>query len=270
MFEALASPFMLRVGAEVDQWQRLKVYRQRYSIEDRLDAIASLEKSMGRRRMKSAALARRLEELQKQIAQIRSELSAVDSEIEESRRAGALLIEEILDKVQIEMGEAWSPAPVTGFRVWRIEGNQVLGNQLPWTSPTLESMCLREIPGEDLPHPVERCGPPACGIYAVKDLDMFPPDVAGGEIRRSVVGLVAMSGKVIEHEEGYRARTATAVAVSANDGEHRLLTTDRASIEDLFNNPGQTLAKAPTIGDPDVTETREFLESAQAKEDTWT
>lgn len=260
---------MFRVGEEVDQWQRLEIYRQRYSIEDRLDVIASLEKSLYRRTRRSSALARRLAELEDQISEVRSELTAVESEIEKSEATGALLIEEILDQVQIDMGEAWSPTPVIGFRVWRIEDNRVMGNQLPWLTPTMGSRCLREIPGEDLPHSVERCGPPACGVYAVKNLDMFPSDVADGDIRRSVVGVVAMSGKVIEHEEGYRARSATAVAVAANDGRHRLLTTDPRLIEELFEDPERTLADPPSVRGPDTKQTREFLESVTTKEDQW-
>lgn len=261
---------MFRVGESVDQWKRLEVYRQRYSIEDRLDPITSLEKSLNRRRLRSGALARRLADLEKQIVEVRTELAAVESEIDKSKAAGALLLEEILDQVQRDMGEAWSPTPVTGFRVWRIEDNRVKGNQLPWLTPTMASRCLRDIPGEDLPHPVDRCGPPACGIYAVKDLDMFPADVANGEIRRSVVGLVAMSGKVIEHDEGYRAYSATAIAVAANDGARRLLTTDPDVVEGLFENPERTLADAPPMQGPETNETREFLESLRTKEDIWT
>ena len=261
---------MFRAGESVDQWQRLEVYRQRYSIEGRLDPVISLERSLNRRRMRSAALARRLADLEKQLVQVRTELTAVESEIDKSKAAGALLLEEILDEVQRDMGEAWSPTPVIGFRVWRIEDNQVKGNQLPWLTPRMVSRCLREIPGEDLPHPVDRCGPPACGIYAVKTLAVFPSDVASGEIRRSVVGLVAMSGKVIEHDEGYRAYSANAIALSANDGARRLLTADRDLVEKLFENPERTLADAPPIEGPETNETREFLESLRAKEDAWT
>ncbi|MFP3881380.1 MAG: hypothetical protein ACLFRT_13375 [Actinomycetota bacterium] len=261
---------MFRVGDSVDQWQRLEVYRQRYPIEDRLDTITSLEKSLNRRRMRSAALARRLADLEKQLVEVRTELAAVESEIDKSKSAGALLLEEILDQVQRDMGEAWSPTPVTGFRVWRIEDNRVKGNQLPWPTPTMASRCLRDIPGEDLPHPVDRCGPPACGVYAVKGLDMFPADVANGEIRRSVVGLVAMSGKVVEHDEGYRASSATAIAIAANDGARRLLTTNPDEIERLFENPERVLAAASPMEGPEGNETREFLESLRTKEDKWT
>lgn len=261
---------MFRVGAEVDQWKRLEVYRQRYAIDERLAPVASLEKSINRRRLRSAALSRRLEQLLEEVTDTRARLAAIESEIDRSRDAGALLIADILDDVQIEKGEAWSPSPVRGFRVWRIEDNGVMGNQVRWDSPTLVGRCLREIPGEDLPHPVSRCGPPACGIYAVKDLGMFPPGIGRGAIHNSVVGVVAMHGKVIEHEDGYRSQKATAIAVSANDGVRRLTTADPAEIEALFADPAAALAEAGPRRSADETATREFLTSIQEKEESWT
>jgi len=261
---------MARVGVAIDQWRRLDTYRQRYRIDDRLAPLDSLEKSLNRRRMRAAALTRRLEELESLLVEVRGELRAVESEIEGSRQTGALLIEEILDRVQIEMGEAWSPRPVMGYRVWRIEDNRILGNQVHWASPTMSSECLRENPGDDLPHSVDRCGPPACGIYAVKDLDAFPSSVAEGAIHNSVVGVVAMFGKVVEHEEGYRSQSATAVAVSANDGRRRLTTTDPHRINDLFDDPAGALAMAEPVGPPGENPTRPFLETALIKEEQWT
>jgi hypothetical protein len=253
-----------------DQWRRLDVYRQRYRIDDRLEPLTALEQSMRRRRMRSAALSRRLADLEKMVAEAQRELSAVASEIEGTRRAGALLIEEVLDQVQAEMGEAWSPTPVHGYRVWRIEDNTIMGNQLHWESPTLESECLREIPGEDLPHSVDRCGPPACGIYAVKDLEMFPREVARGVIRHSVVGVVAMSGKVIEHESGYRSQRARAVAVSANDGRRRLMTDEPEVIDSLFADPHNVMANATPAHSDEKSPTREFLTSIRERREQWT
>lgn len=261
---------MHRVGVEVDQWKRLQIYRQRYRIDELLTPISSLERSLTRRRMKATALARRLDELEELISEAQTELNAVESEIERGRQMGSLLIEEILDRVQGEMGEAWSPIPIRGYRVWRIEDRRVMGNQVHWPTPTLASECLRENPGDDLPHAVDRCGPPACGIYAVKDVDIFPPGVAGGTIHNSVVGIVAMCGKVVEHEEGFRSQKATAVAVSANDGRRHLMTTDPGEIEALFADPKATMAHADPLPPCDQNPTREFLESVRAKEEQWT
>ena len=255
---------------QADQWRRLDVYRQRYRIDDRLEPLTALEQSMRRRRVRSAALSRRLEDLEEMVAEVRNELDAIASEIDGTRRAGALLIEEVLDQVQAEMGEAWSPRPVHGYRVWRIEGNAIMGNQVHWESPTLESKCLREIPGDDLPHAIDRCGPPACGIYAVKDLAMFPSAVARGAIHHSVVGVVAMSGKVVEHEAGYRSQRATAVAVSVNDGRGRLMTDEPDVIESLFADPHESMALARRVGNDEESLTTEFLASIRERQEQWT
>ena len=255
---------------QADQWRRLDVYRQRYRIDDRLEPLTALEQSMRRRQVRSAALSRRLEDLEKMVGEVRSELSAIASEIDGTRRAGALLIEEVLDQVQADMGEAWSPGPVLGYRVWRIEDNAIMGNQVHWESPTLESKCLREIPGDDLPHAVDRCGPPACGIYAVKDLAMFPSEVSRGAIHHSVVGLVAMSGKVVEHEAGYRSQRATAVAVSVNDGRDRLLTDEPEIIEWLFADPGAAMTRAVPARNDEQPPTTEYLAMIRERQEQWT
>jgi hypothetical protein len=255
---------------QADQWKRLDVYRQRYRIDDRLTQLTSLEQSIRRRRVRSAALTRRLEDLEKMVTEVHAELSAISAEIDGTRRAGALLIEEVLEQVQAEMGEAWSPRPIHGYRVWRIEDSAIMGNQVHWESPTLESRCLREIPGDDLPHAVDRCGPPACGIYAVKDLGVFPPEVAKGAIHQSVVGVVAMSGKVVEHESGYRSQRATAVAVSVNDGRSRLLTDDPEIIELLFADPREAMALARRTESEEDPPTTEFLASIRERQEQWT
>lgn len=261
---------MPRPPSDTDQWARLGIYRQRYPIADRLEPLEALERSMKRRRVRAAALVKRLEQLEKMVAEARDELGAIDNEIEGARRVGALFIEELLDEIQSEMEEAWSPTPVHGFRVWRFEDNRILGNRVHWTSPTLEARCLRDIPGEDLPHPIDVCGPPACGIYAVKDLEFFPSEVARGDIHESVIGVVAMYGKVIEHEGGYRARKATVVAVSANDGRRRLLTDDARVIDELFADPERAMVGNGRLLDDTTDTTTDFLKSIRAKEQLWT
>lgn len=260
---------MTRPPSDLDQWTRLGIYRQRYPIDDRLHPVVALERSLQRRRVRAAALVKRLEQLEKVVSETRDELAAIDNEIEGARRVGALLIEELLDEVQSEMEEAWSPTPVHGFRVWRIEDNRIMGNRVHWASPTLESRCLREIPGEDLPHPVEFCGPPACGIYAVKDLEFFPTEVARGNIHDSVVGVVALYGKVIEHEGGYRSRKAKVVAVSVNDGRRRLMTDDPVVIGELFAEPEKAMVGYGRLSEEEKDTTQDFLKSIRAKEESW-
>jgi hypothetical protein len=263
---------MARVGStsDVDHWRLLEIYRQRYRIEDRLGPLQDLEKSIKRRRVRSVGLTRAIEALERELERARAELHVVETEIEGTKAAGALLISEIIDRVREDMAEAWSPTAVRGFRVWRIEDGSVMGNQVCWPEPRLSSVCLRDIPGDDVPHTAGRCGPPACGIYAVKQLMMFPDDVSAGRIKRSIVGVVAMSGKVVEHEAGYRAAHARVVAAVANCGGRLLMTDDSPRISALFDDPVGAMSEWG--GRETMTETavRDFLESSRRKEEQWT
>lgn len=253
-----------------DQWRRLETYRQRYQIEDRLGPIQSLEKSLARRQSRRAALNRRIAELEQALGEALGELRAVDAEITGARVAGALLIAQVLDEVREEMGETWSPAPVRGFRVWRIDDNVVKGSQVAWPTPSLSSVCLRQLPGEDLPHPMSSCGPPACGIYAVKDLDRFPTDVGDGMMDRSILGVVGLTGKVIEHRDGYRGQHGTVMAMSVNHWNRWLLTGDIGLIAEFFANPRDVMFGAGDKSKPDPTEVRLFLEANRDEERSWT
>ncbi len=255
-------------AAEI-QWQRLETYRQRYQISERLGPLESLEKSMERRRARLNGLVKRKSELQDQLAAVATEIHVVDEEIQRSLMTGALLINEIIEQVRVDEGEAWSPFLVRGFRVWRIVDGQVLGNQMHWPTPTLSSSCLRQIPGDDIPHAGWRCGPPACGIYAVKELDWFPAEVAGCRMDRSVVGVVGMSGKVVEHEMGYRGHTASVLAISARLGSYWLLTGNPAEIEAVFDDPDAAIPEFGVHRRPEPEEARRFLESNKENEEQW-
>ncbi|MGD2100809.1 MAG: hypothetical protein PVG83_01090 [Acidimicrobiia bacterium] len=263
---------MSRVGAErvAESWRQLAIYRQRYEIEDQIEPLSSLEQSIKRRQARTTGLTRTLEALQQEVEKVRCELGAVQTEIAGSRAAGALLIDEILDRVREETGEAWSPAAIRGFRIWRIAEGKVMGNQVHWPEPALTSRCLRDVPGEDIPHSVDRCGPPACGIYAVKRLDLFPDDVASGRIDKSIVGVVAMRGKVIEHELGYRAAEAEVVALTARIGDLSALTEDPSQIRAIFDDPTAALDDMGERRQPEPSAVRELLETARAKEEQWT
>lgn len=155
---------LIQTVHEPDPWAELEIYRQRYDIEDQLVQVRSLERSIARRRAKATTVVRRLEQLERQLAGARRELAAVDREMAGSREIGALLIRDILDQVRTERGEAWTPVAIRGFRMWQIEDNALRGAQMPWTSPLFTASCLREVPGDDIPHSDTRCGPPACGV----------------------------------------------------------------------------------------------------------
>lgn len=251
-----------------DPWQLLEVYRERYQIDHLLGQVESLERSIEHRRRRQSAVRRRLEDLERQLAQATADLEAVEAEIRGSCAVGALLIEDILDRVREEHDERWSPAPVRGFRVWRIKSGAIWGNQVVWEGPTLISRCLRSVPGEDVPHSVRRCGPPSCGIYAVKSLNLFPDDIASCEFGDTAVGVVALAGKVVEHELGYRAQRAAVVAIAINHAGRRLVTKRKRDIRQLFQDPAGAVDRLEKTTDSSPDEARAFLEAAQ-QEEAW-
>jgi hypothetical protein len=251
-----------------DPWADLETYRQRYEIDDQLDRVLSLQRSMSRRKGRAASLHHRLDDLESQIAAARAELKAVESEIEGSRVVGALLVDEVLDRVRAEQGEGWSPAPVLGFRVWTVHKRRLHGAKLPWTSPTLTSRCLNRVPGEDMPHSTLRCGPPACGIYATKTLESLQSQMPGHR-EGIATGVVAMTGKVIEHELGYRAARVEAVALTFRLSGRVIATADPAGIDALFADPIGTLDAVGTNAE-DATGRDRFLETWKEEHEKWT
>jgi hypothetical protein len=98
---------------------------------------------------------------------------------------------------------------------------------------------------------------------------MFPSEVARGAIHNSVVGVVGMSGKVIEHVSGYRSQRARAVAVAVGDGRRRLMTDEMETIAALFADPDEVMAEAPPIRHVEESPAREFLASIRERQEQW-
>jgi len=134
-----------------------------------------------------------------------------------------------------ELPVFWSPTPVLGFRVWAVK-DRLLGVQRAWTQRRYTAGCIDfgEVDDPEVPHTDGRCRPPPCGLYAAKEvgplIDEFglPP---GG--RRWAYGMVALSGKVVEHTRGFRARHATAVSVVVAE-RNRLIRVEGAEWLDLL------------------------------------
>lgn len=249
-----------------EAWRQLEVYADRYPIDDRLESLRSLKQTMQRRRDKGAALQRRLAQLEEMADEVRDQIRAVYDEVAGSEKTGALLISEILEQVRIEMGEAWSPTPVRGFRAWRIIRGRVYGAKMAWNRPLMEAKCLQMIDGEDLPHSDSRCGQPPCGVYALKDLDKLYSDVIGDGDQDIVIGVVDLTGKVIEHDLGYRAQHAEVTALVANCGGRQLVSTDPDEIALLFAEPERTVAQ---LGSTNEIDTAGFLGAQLEKETAW-
>lgn len=144
------------------------------------------------------------------------------------------------------LGVARRSRAVMGYRAWSIAQNRLRGARVAWPVPTVLARCLDygRRPGADpadVPHTDGSCGPPPCGIYATKDAA-----AALNALEQKgalALGVVALSGKVVEHEHGYRAAAATAVAMLVvSHGE--LMRFDGVEVDELFLVPDATVAAA--------------------------
>jgi hypothetical protein len=102
--------------------------------------------------------------------------------------------------------EFWSPGPIVGWRVWTWEEGMLRGYAVGWPLPSLLAKCptCPKIPGWD--H--------SCGIYASKQESWLRPMGPS-----QVLGTVELSGRVIEHDCGYRAERADIAHLWVVDSE---------------------------------------------------
>lgn len=248
-----------------DSWAALEIYRQRYDIEGELKQVHSLERSISRRKARAHALQRRLDDLKTQLADAEYELEAIQNEISGARRAGGLLLDEILEQVKNREGEGWSPAPVLGYRAWYIMKGGVFGAKVQWKTPELAATCLNRVDGEDIPHSIGKCGPPACGIYAAKDLTVLQREL-GLKVMGPIVGVVGLSGKVVEHDHGYRASAASVFAIAGLVHGKRFATDDPDEIADVFAEPDRTIERLQARAVPLP---QSYLEQWKENHESW-
>jgi len=148
-------------------------------------------------------------------------------------------------------GTWWSNQPVFGYRVWELVDNEMHGARTVWTEPHKEAECLnrRGNPEQPVPHEVGICGNPPCGIYAMKDADQIR-NLVETTLERCrtpvtlAVGIVAMSGRVIEHRQGYRAERVNVAALGlvsgpVDDWIEISFTVDPKMIRTAFASPQQ-------------------------------
>ena len=109
-----------------------------------------------------------------------------------------------------------------GYRTWQVIDNELHGARMPWSIPQQTARCLhRRTSNRQVPHDAGDCGSPPCGIYAFKDIRrvraLIEPWFEQGSLTVAV-GVVALSGRVIEHDSGYRAEHAEVAALSVISG----------------------------------------------------
>jgi len=185
---------------------------------------------LGQRRAEAEALRRRQDSLRRQML----ELDRAREDLVVSPPTAAPVGEED------EGALFWSPVPILGFRLWRLTSRGVHGVVRAWPGPRLEAHCPR---GPGAPHDAPGC---RCGIYALKDPGaLWALRPGAGPIL--VYGLVALSGKVVEHAYGYRSRRAEVMAVVVLRNGAMLCRSDLAWIARLFV-PGLGLSQVEDAG----------------------
>lgn len=199
-----------------------------------LSPVDRLEAQLGRRRQRVA-------HLENQIAGLQAEIDRIEQETAGYLAGVEALLDDALDRVQRLVQEAWSPAPVLGYRMWNVTDGALTGAVQPWRALTKGTVCLNGLPGEDLPHSHGRCGPPPCGVYTTKQ----PETIFAQMPRKSdwAIGVVAMTGKVVEHTKGYRAERATMVGLWLVVGDRSAPVEGASALEDALADPARAVLR---------------------------
>lgn len=206
-------------------------YRERYGDVEELTPLERLDRSLAARRA-------RLIQLDEMAAEIAAEKTALEAEISGIDRAVEALIREVLPAIGERFGEGWSPAPVLGYRLWAWNDGEMHGVRARWAVPRMTAECDTARDRFEVPHSDGRCGRLGCGVYAAKDLRRLLDEFAPALRSSFAAGLVEMTGKVVEHDRGYRAARAEVVALVAVSTMAAELTDDTARIAEIFDGAG--------------------------------
>ncbi len=210
----------------------LDLLRLRYrgvSIPPELDR---LELAMGRRQVKA-------DHLRGQVASLLDEVSRIEAEIAGCRKGYEALLADTVERIKRDQREGWSPFPVLGFRLWGWRDGALHGAWQPWKTTSKTATCGRG--DTEVPHSDGRCGRLGCGIYATKDLSALLEEHTGPNDHGYLAGMVELTGKVVEHENGYRAARAEVVAGVLVGADRILSTTEPVELDEVFRRPGDSM-----------------------------
>ena len=242
----------------------LRRYIERYG---QLGGMVDVEKA-------NSAMAfrqRRLDRLVEEEARIRSEIASMASEIKRIEKWVEFCFEDAIERAKRENSEGWSPRPVLGFRLWWIDGGALNGVKAPWLKRKMTAICLTSGGDVEIPHSDERCGRLGCGVYAAKTITPLYRDFDVRTVKNLALGLVELTGKVVEHDTGYRAAEATVVALAAALQGHMLLTADPAHIDGVFEDP-DLIKAAVVVADEEqrLGEMETYINDKARRQGEWT
>jgi hypothetical protein len=210
------------------EWERLRLKH----------GIADSPPELDRLLLKSRRKRARLRDLRTRLATIQTEVDALEAEVAGTDKTLRYFLSDVISKVEVDHGHAWSPAPMLGFRVWTLRDNAFHGYRVRWQHRSMTARCELTNDHEDVPHTDGQCADPPCGVYAAKDVERIIGAHASLDVERMAVGLVAMTGKVVEHEHGWRAEEVTVLALALVRGGRILTADDPDEIELLFQGVG--------------------------------
>ena len=107
-----------------------------------MEPVRRLQGALARREAIRAEALRHLAVLERELATTRSQLDTVETEIQGTRTFAAFLIGDILDRVRSEHGEAWTPFPISGYRIWRIEKTSCMAHKCHGRHPHMSQGVL--------------------------------------------------------------------------------------------------------------------------------
>ncbi len=226
------------------EWERLRL---RYGFSGTPPGLERLLLATRRRQV-------RLRHLRAQVSELQSEIEVLEREVVGLDKTARLLLNESIAEIKVEHGPSWSPVAMLGFRVWEVRDGGFHGYREHWEHRSLKAYCGTTRSHDDVPHTEGQCGDPPCGIYAAKDVAELLGAHQGARIDTLAVGLVGMTGKVVEHERGWRGEETTVLALAFSRQGSLYTTDDPDEIELLFQGIGLTTAvdgqRAPMPSSP--------------------
>lgn len=230
------------------QAHRVRVLRERYEglrsrlqRNDGLTELRRLDSSIDRR-------VRHLKHINEQIERLTSERDRIETEVLGCLTGSEALLSDLVGQLEEIDGHDWTPIPITSFTMWHLVDSAMHDGSVPWQTNVAVGRCTQaeEPPA---PHAIDRCAAAGCGIVGLKragDLAGFAHDGI------AAIGRLEMSGRVVEHEHGFRSQLAEVVAVIATDGRRWFRSRERSQIEALFAAPAQTFERLSAPVPPDA------------------
>lgn len=209
-----------------------RLHRRFAGLRHRLSAPPEEAPAIDRMRRTIDGQRLRLERLEHEVAAVLAEIDRLEDEVRGREQALTLLLGHVVGRLERLHRDAWSPTPIAAYRLWAMRAGRLVGARNRWVRPEYVATCATH--GEGAPHADGRCGRLGCGIYATKELAPLLAMHVQPDSHSYVAAVVAFTGRVVEHEQGYRGERAEVTAAFAVWPDRVLATVDAERIAALF------------------------------------